>query len=212
MRQHSCMVAAVKQREKNGAAPPHGSIWGTRKEGGQRGDWAARRKLEHACCEATGPSPPCHSVPGPRRDPDCLLAQRGLKRLRSVLAGKERGNECFSRGSFQEAYDHYSASLEADPQLCTPFMAQVPLLRLAGVALWQHAQSANHKRAMMVHKCCMHPRQQPPAAGGVQSCGSSSQAGAARRCSSGCRAGHPARCLVCQGVRAACSGGLPRCL
>lgn len=149
MRQHSCMVAAVKQRKRNGAAPPHKSIWGARKEGGQsggRGRGASRR------------TPP---VPGPRRDPDCLLAQRGLKRLRSVLADKERGNECFSRRALQEAYDHYSASLDADPQLCTPFMAQVWLLRLAGVALWRHAQSANHKRAIIVHKCCMHPGSTP---------------------------------------------------
>lgn len=73
------------------------------------------------------PLPPFCNHPG-RRDPDCVPAQRGLKRLRSVLAGKERGNECFSRGAFQEAYDHYSASLEADPQLRTAFMAQVGLL------------------------------------------------------------------------------------
>ncbi|PRW61266.1 DNAJ heat shock N-terminal domain-containing [Chlorella sorokiniana] len=69
-----------------------------------------------------------------RRDPDCLPAQRGLKRLRSVLAGKERGNECFSRGAFQEAYEHYSASLGADPQLRTAFMAQVVCNRAAAAA------------------------------------------------------------------------------
>ncbi len=73
------------------------------------------------------PLPPLLSRPA-RRDPDCLPAQRGLKRLRSVLAGKERGNESFSRGAFQEAYQHYSASLDADPQLRTAFMAQVMLL------------------------------------------------------------------------------------
>jgi DnaJ family protein C protein 7 len=51
-----------------------------------------------------------------------------------VLAGKERGNECFSRGAFQEAYEHYSASLGADPQLRTAFMAQVVCNRAAAAA------------------------------------------------------------------------------
>ncbi len=60
-----------------------------------------------------------------RRDPDCVPAQRGLKKLRAVSNGKERGNAAFSAGSYQEAYDHYSASLAADPELRTAFVAQV---------------------------------------------------------------------------------------
>ncbi len=77
-----------------------------------------------------------------RRDPDCVPAQRGLKRLRAVAGGKERGNAAFSAGSYQDAYDHYSASLAADPSLKTPFVAQVVCNRAAAAAkLGRHEDS-----------------------------------------------------------------------
>lgn len=66
-----------------------------------------------------------------RRDPDCVPAQRGLKTLRGVLNGKERGNAAFSLGAYQEAAAHYTASLEADPSLRTQFVAQVVCNRAA---------------------------------------------------------------------------------
>lgn len=54
-----------------------------------------------------------------------MPAQRGLKRLRAVTGGKERGNAAFSAGRYSEAHEQYSASLAADPDLKTAFMAQV---------------------------------------------------------------------------------------
>ena len=68
---------------------------------------------------ACPPACPC------RRDPDCVPAQRGLKRLRAVSGGKERGNAAFSEGRYEEAWQQYSAAMQADPALRTPFVAQV---------------------------------------------------------------------------------------
>jgi hypothetical protein len=42
-----------------------------------------------------------------------------------VTGGKERGNAAFSAGRYSEAHEQYSASLAADPDLKTAFMAQV---------------------------------------------------------------------------------------
>lgn len=41
------------------------------------------------------------------------------------MGGKERGNSAFAEGRWQEAYDAYSASLAADPDLKAQFVAQV---------------------------------------------------------------------------------------
>ncbi|KAL4856376.1 DnaJ subfamily C member 7 [Chlorella vulgaris] len=77
-----------------------------------------------------------------RRDPDCVPAQRGLKRLRAVTGGKERGNAAFSAGRYSEAHEQYSASLAADPDLKTAFMAQVVCNRAAAAAkLGRHDES-----------------------------------------------------------------------
>lgn len=77
-----------------------------------------------------------------RRDPDCVPAQRGLKRLRAVAGGKERGNAAFSAGDYGEAHSQYSASLAADPDLRTQFVAQVACNRAAAAAkLGRHEES-----------------------------------------------------------------------
>ena len=53
-----------------------------------------------------------------------MAAQRGLKRLRAVVGGKERGNAAFGAGHWEEAIRHYSTSLAADPELKNRFKAQ----------------------------------------------------------------------------------------
>ena len=77
--------------------------------------------VRFAACPLYAP----HLPDNRRRDPDFVPAQRGLKRLRSVLGGKERGNAAFAAGSWQEAHEHYSRALAADPDLRTQFVAQV---------------------------------------------------------------------------------------
>ncbi|GAB4814815.1 hypothetical protein N2152v2_001861 [Parachlorella kessleri] len=69
-----------------------------------------------------------------RRDPDCAPAMRALKKLRAVTGGKERGNAAFSAGRYQEAFDEYTAAMEADPELRTAFVAQLACNRAAAAA------------------------------------------------------------------------------
>jgi tetratricopeptide (TPR) repeat protein len=85
---------------------------------------------------------PATSFFPPRCDPDCVPAQRGLKRLRAVAGGKERGNAAFAAGRYEEAHQQYSAALAADPELRTQFMAQVACNRAAAAAkLGRHEDS-----------------------------------------------------------------------
>ncbi len=46
-----------------------------------------------------------------RRDPDCVAAARGLKRLRALAAAKEAGNAAFKAGDWRAAHAQYSAAL-----------------------------------------------------------------------------------------------------
>ena len=46
-----------------------------------------------------------------RRDPDCVAAARGLKKLRSLTAAKEAGNAAFNAGAWANAHAQYSAAL-----------------------------------------------------------------------------------------------------
>ncbi|KAK9814535.1 hypothetical protein WJX72_007492 [[Myrmecia] bisecta] len=65
------------------------------------------------------------------KDPDMAACKKGLKRLRSQNSSKEAGNTAFKLGRWQEAYDHYTTALEADPHLRTTFVAQCACNRAA---------------------------------------------------------------------------------
>ena len=51
-----------------------------------------------------------------------------------LVGGKERGNTAFAAGSYDVAHSEYSAALEADPALRTPFVAQLFSNRAAAAA------------------------------------------------------------------------------
>ena len=42
---------------------------------------------------------------------------RSLKKCRSLVKQKELGNVSFKSGNYKEAFEHYSAALNADPEL-----------------------------------------------------------------------------------------------
>lgn len=91
-----------------------------------------------------------------RRDPDCVAAARGLKRLRALAAAKEAGNAAFKAGDWRAAHAQYSAALVHN----TPgsgnaaFMAQCacnrcaprhpPCTRKAGPAPQRRARPRQH--------------------------------------------------------------------
>jgi len=50
-----------------------------------------------------------------RRDPDHKKARVALKKARHLQSKKQEGNECFSSGKYQEAFDIYSEALMIDP-------------------------------------------------------------------------------------------------
>jgi DnaJ family protein C protein 7 len=51
-----------------------------------------------------------------RQDPDYKPAQTDLRRLRRMERSKEKGNEAFKGGKWQEAIDAYTAAMELDPK------------------------------------------------------------------------------------------------
>ena len=59
-----------------------------------------------------------------RQNPGNVACVHGLKRIRLMSSHKDAGNEAFKAGRYQDAVRHYTAAMEADTQLASPFMAQ----------------------------------------------------------------------------------------
>ena len=78
-----------------------------------------------------------------KRDPDATACARLLKRVRALAAAREAGNAAFGAGDYATAHARYTAGLDADPSLRSPFAATLRTNRAAAAAaLGRHADAA----------------------------------------------------------------------
>ena len=79
---------------------------------------------------------------GMRHDPDSTPLRLGLRRVRLQMSKKEAGNAVFRAGRYSDAYEAYTAALNADPALKSFFVAELAFIRaVAAIKLERHADA-----------------------------------------------------------------------
>ena len=75
-------------------------------------------------------------------DPDSTPLSLGLRRVRLQMSKKEAGNAAFRAGLYNDAFEAYTAAINADPALKSDFVAKLACNRaVAATKLGRHADA-----------------------------------------------------------------------